>query len=105
VLRFRSRQPQVNPVSGTSIVGMADAETNQAPPTPRDADAVRPVTVGTLAWAVATLVLLTQLDQLRADGHLWWLAAAVTGTALGLVGIRVVRRRRTVYRAAGRDAG
>ena len=86
----------------------AGASTNDAPvatTSPRDADAVRPVTVGTVIWVVAGLVLLTRTSQLRNDGHLWWLGACAAGSILGLIGILVVRRRRNAYRSAGRDAG
>jgi hypothetical protein len=92
------------PTGGAS----AGASTNDAavlPTSPRDADAVRPVTVGTVLWIIAGLVLLTRTSQLRDQGHLWWLGACAAGSILGLIGIFVVRRRRSAYRRAGRDAG
>ena len=73
------------------------------PPEPPQADAVVPVTVGTVLWAVAFLVLLAFRGQLADAGRTWWLAVCATGFALGLLGIWYVRRRREAYRRAGRS--
>jgi hypothetical protein len=51
------------------------------------------VGVGTALWTVALVVLLFFTDDLRHDGHLWWIASAGTGVGLGLVGLVVVRLR------------
>lgn len=71
----------------------------------RDADAVRPLIVGTIGWAVAAFILLLRLDDLRANDREWWLAVCTIGFGLGLIGTWVVVRRRRAYRAAGHDAG
>ncbi|WP_051214837.1 DUF2530 domain-containing protein [Granulicoccus phenolivorans] len=49
--------------------------------------------IGTLAWAVAALILGTRTDLLAATGHTWWLWTALTGTGLGVVftGIGLLR--------------
>jgi hypothetical protein len=83
----------------------ADQDRDEAAPAPRDADAVRPVIVGTIAWALAGLFLLIRHDALADEGRTWWLGACAAGVALGLLGTWVVIRRRRAYRAAGRDAG
>jgi hypothetical protein len=62
------------------------------------ADAVLPVTVGTVAWAVALVVLLLLRDRLRAAGDGWWIWVCVTGLALGVLGSAWVRRRRATHR-------
>ncbi len=73
-----------------------------------DADGVRAVAVGTIAWAVAAVVLwLFFRDRLAASGSSWWLWVCVTGCALGLLGLPYVLRRRAAYRrhAAKGDTG
>jgi hypothetical protein len=57
-------------------------------PEPLDVDAVRVVTVGTILWAVAGLVLL----PFHVHGWVLWMCAA--GFGLGLLGIGFCRRRR-----------
>jgi ABC-type nickel/cobalt efflux system permease component RcnA len=59
---------------------------------------VLPVTVGTVLWAVALVVLLPFRSRLRADGTDWWIWVCVTGVLLGLAGSWWVRRRRAAYR-------
>jgi hypothetical protein len=66
---------------------------------PLDVDGVAAVTVGTIAWAVATLVLLVLRGQLVEDGNGWWLWVGVAGTGLGLLGIEYCRRRRDALSA------
>jgi hypothetical protein len=68
---------------------------------PEQADAVLPVTVGTIAWAVALVVLLPFHSRLAAAGTGWWIWVCVTGVVLGLLGSAWVRRRRAVYRRPG----
>ncbi|SNQ49391.1 conserved hypothetical protein [Frankia canadensis] len=70
------------------------------PPEPLPYDGVASVAVGTALWGIAAVVMLFFLDDLRTDGHLWWLATAVCGFGLGLVGLWVVVRRRRRLRAA-----
>ena len=61
-------------------------------PAPLETNDVRLITLGTVAWAVAFVVLLV-VDP-AGDRDRWvWVAAA--GVFLGLVGIRHVRRRRS----------
>ena len=81
---------------------MGDAEDRQGPPpVPGGADAVLPVTVGTVAWAVALVVATLMRGRLRAAGDGWWIWVCVTGLVLGLLGSVWVRRRRAVYRGRG----
>nr|WP_322777848.1 DUF2530 domain-containing protein [Frankia sp. Cas4] len=61
-------------------------------------DGVASVTVGTILWLVALVVLLPFWNSLRADGHLWWIATAALGATLGLLGIAVTSRRRNHLR-------
>ena len=90
-----------NPPEASSAAATPAAST----PEHRDADAVRPVAVGTAMWALALIVLLTQRSRLAAHGTTWWIWSALVGLGLGLVGLWFVRRRRATYRRAGRGAG
>lgn len=63
-------------------------------PAPLDVDAVPVVAVGTALWAVALGLCLVFRERLANDGRSWWWAACAWGVALGLIGLRHVRRRR-----------
>ena len=81
---------------------MGDAQDRRGRPLgPGGADAVLPVTVGTVAWAVALVVATLMRGRLRAAGDGWWIWVCVTGLVLGLLGSVWVRRRRAVYRGRG----
>ncbi|MDT3445006.1 MULTISPECIES: DUF2530 domain-containing protein [unclassified Pseudofrankia] len=71
---------------------------------PLSHDGVGSVAVGTVAWLVALIIMLPFADDLRADGHLWWLATAACGVGLGLLGLVIVIRRRNRLRHAGQTA-
>lgn len=74
-------------------------------PKPLDVDGVLAVTVGTVAWGVAFLVLLSFRDQLAEQGREWWLWTCLTGAALGVAGLwYCVRRRNAIRRDATRAA-
>ncbi len=74
-------------MSTTPPVGRRELE-------PLPYDGVASVTVGTVLWLVALVVMLPFWNDLRAHGHLWWIATAAIGTGLGLLGIAVTTRRR-----------
>jgi hypothetical protein len=61
---------------------------------PIDADAVRPVAVGTVLWLIALGVLAFNRDALDAREARSWIWIAATGALLGLLGIAVTRWRR-----------
>lgn len=69
---------------------------------PMDVDGLRTVLLGTALWAVAFVVLLVFFrEELRADGHIWWLWTCVCGVLLGFFGAwhsRWRRHRRVGYR-------
>ena len=59
---------------------------------PLDVTGVTTVTLGTVVWAIAAVVLFLAKGQLSADSQDWpWIALA--GTILGLMGIRYTKRR------------
>lgn len=60
-----------------------------------DSDAVLPVAIGTVAWAIALVVMLVLREQLRDAGNEWWIAVAATAVGLGVIGLvfLVLRRR------------
>ncbi len=67
---------------------------------PYDVDGVATVALGTLAWAVAFLVLLALRDRLAAAGASWWLWTCVVGALLGVLGVLLCWRRRDAVRHA-----
>lgn len=69
---------------------------------PLDVDGVGAISVGTAAWAVLTVVTLLLRERLDQDGRGWWVWVCVTGTALGLLALPYLLRRRRAYRAAAR---
>ena len=69
------------------------APPRQPDPAPLRTNDVRAVTVGTVAWVVALVVLLPFTGRLRDAGHGWVLIACLYGVGLGLLGLRTVRRR------------
>lgn len=68
---------------------------------PLDADGVGALTVGTVAWLVALVVLYGFFrDDLQEHGTQWWLTVCVVGAALGIPGRWYAVRRRNAYRLA-----
>lgn len=76
--------------------------TSPTPPAPapaagRSADAVLPVIVGTIGWAVALIVLIVLRPHLEASDSTWWIGAAAAGLITGLLATAfLVRRRRRI---------
>jgi hypothetical protein len=68
---------------------------------PSDADAILPVTIGTILWFVAVLALVVARVALNVDGITWWIGVAAVGFVSGLGGIAFLRwRKRRVTPAA-----
>ncbi|NUR29050.1 MAG: DUF2530 domain-containing protein [Catenulispora sp.] len=66
--------------------------------------------IGIGLWAAAFLILLPYRKTLISDGHGWWLYTCLAGAGLGMVGLPMVGRRKTVMareaergRGAGRE--
>ena len=68
-------------------------------PPPLETDDVRLVSFGTLAFAVA-LVVLAVARWAGAGVHTWWLAMCAEGAVLGAVGVVYCRRRRDARTSA-----
>ena len=68
----------------------------QAEVPPLDVDGVQAATVGTVAFAVASVIMAVGYDWLAAAGDGWWLGVGVCGFGLGLIslGYTISRRRR-----------
>ena len=68
----------------------------QAEVSPLDVDGVQAALLGTVIFALATVIMALGYDQLVARGDGWWLGVALSGLGLGLIGIgyTVTRRRR-----------
>ena len=52
-----------------------------------DADALLPVGIGTVVWAVVLVTLIVQRGTLDAQGRSWWLGVATVGLVSGLGGL------------------
>ena len=59
-----------------------------------DADAILPVTVGTILWFVAVLALVVARVALDVEGTTWWIGVAAVGLLSGLGGIAYLRWRK-----------
>ncbi len=66
----------------------------QAPVPPLDVDGLAVVTVGTVIFALTSVVLAIGYDWLAAHGHGSWLQISVAGFALGLIGLAYCWNRR-----------
>jgi hypothetical protein len=68
----------------------------QAEVPPLDVDGVQAATVGTIAFAIATVIMTLGRERLVAAGDGWWLGVAVSGLGLGVIalGYTINRRRR-----------
>jgi Protein of unknown function (DUF2530) len=84
----------------------ARAEETQQPPIPEpmEVNDVLIVTVGTVLFSIAFLVMLPFHTSLEHAGHGRWPWIALAGALLGLVGIAYCRRRAAGIRAR-KDAG
>lgn len=71
----------------------------QAPVPPLDVDGLTAVVLGLIAFAVASVVLGVLYPRLVATGDQWWLGVALSGFALGLVGLAYGWNRRHRRRA------
>ena len=62
-------------------------------PPPLRTDDRRAVLVGMGVWAVLLVAALVFHGRLAADGRGWWVWTPVVALALGLYGLRYIRRR------------
>ena len=77
------------------------SESNQSPDgqrlkkelAPLEVNGITAVTLGTVIWSVATLIMVLMRDQLEAAGRGNWIAIGVAGIVLGLLGLRYSKRR------------
>jgi ABC-type nickel/cobalt efflux system permease component RcnA len=67
-----------------------------------DTDAILPVAIGTVVWAVLLVALLIARTTLDANGTTWWIGAAAVGVVSGLGGLAFLRwrKRRAMRRSA-----
>lgn len=59
-----------------------------------DQDAILPVSIGSAAWAVALIVLVSQRAALEAADRGWWIGAAAVGLLSGTLGLAFLVWRR-----------
>jgi ABC-type nickel/cobalt efflux system permease component RcnA len=72
-----------------------------------DADAILPVSIGTVVWAVVLIGLLIAKPTLDANGTTWWIGAAAVGFVSGVGGVVFLRWRkaRALRRSSASTAG
>ena len=68
---------------------------------PMEVDLSRIVLIGTVLYAIASVILLPMQSSLTDDGHGRWPWIAVSGVGLGLLGLVYLKRR---DKAIARDA-
>ncbi|HEY5980811.1 MAG TPA: DUF2530 domain-containing protein [Microlunatus sp.] len=79
-----------------SAVGDEGHLIQQAEVPPLDVDGVQAATVGTVVFAIASVIMAVGYDRLVAAGDGWWLGVGISGFGLGLIslGYTISRRRR-----------
>jgi hypothetical protein len=60
---------------------------------PLEVNGITAVTLGTVVWSVATLIMVLMREQLEDAGRGNWIAIGITGITLGLLGMRYTKRR------------
>jgi len=71
---------------------------------PMEVDLARIVLIGTVLYAVVTVILLPLQSTLNHDGHGRWPWIAVSGVVLGLLGFWFLKRRDRAIAKAGAAA-
>ena len=61
---------------------------------PIETDGINLLYVGTVLFVLATFVLIYQPNFINDQTQTVWLRITIMGTALGLIGLRVIKRRR-----------
>lgn len=61
---------------------------------PIETDGINLLYVGTVLFALATFVLIYKPDFIDDQTQIIWLRITVMGTILGLIGLRIIKRRR-----------
>jgi hypothetical protein len=83
-----------NPADSLSDSGPAPkAKDAKASLEPLEVNGITAVTVGTIIWAIATVICLIAREQLETAGRGNWVWISACGVLLGLLGIRYTRRR------------
>ena len=61
---------------------------------PIETDGINLLYVGTVLFVLATFVLIYQPDFINDQTQTVWLRITIMGTVLGIIGLRVIKRRR-----------
>jgi hypothetical protein len=59
-----------------------------------DTDAILPVSIGTVVWALLLIGLLVMRSTLDENGTTWWIGAAAVGVVSGVGGVLFLRWRK-----------
>ena len=71
----------------------SDGQRPQKELAPLEVNGITAVTLGTIIWSVATLIMVLMRNQLEEAGRGNWIAIGVAGIVLGLLGMRYTKRR------------
>ncbi len=74
-------------VGGHASLARMGTTLRRPDPPPLRVNPYAPVIVGTVLWAIAFVVLLTQHHDMAARGQGWWLWVALSGFLLGFWGM------------------
>ncbi|MDA2977235.1 MAG: DUF2530 domain-containing protein [Actinomycetota bacterium] len=69
-------------------------ENNQKDLKPVEADGINLLYIGTFLFALATVVLIYQPSFIDDQTQNVWIKVTIMGIVLGLIGLRVIKRRR-----------
>lgn len=87
-----------SPDSAKSQAATSTAELPEAKPL--DADGVTVFVLGTVVFAIASVVAILMRSTLIDNGNDWWVWVCIAGTGVGLLGCAYSIRRSKVYREA-----
>ena len=113
--RRRAEEPEGTPErdpSGRTAPPASRGRAGRPKLEPMQINEAKVIWIGIGLWGAAFLILLPFRSTLIADGHGWWLYTCLAGAGLGMVGLPMVGRRKTVMaretehgRGVGREGG
>jgi hypothetical protein len=94
--RRRAEEPEGTPERDRSGRAAARGRAGRPKLEPMRINEAKVIWIGIGLWAAAFLILLPFRNTLISDGHGWWLYTCLAGAGLGMVGLPMVGRRKTV---------
>lgn len=94
--RRRAEEPEGTPERDPSGRTAPRGRAGRPKLEPMQINEAKVIWIGIGLWAAAFLILLPFRKTLISDGHGWWLYTCLAGAGLGMVGLPMVGRRKTV---------